>query len=135
MPRFLLCHAPGDGELAARAGAALAAAGHAAAAPPNDGSDASSLEAALADAELCLLLVTRGGSHDPSAGRALAAAERAGVPVMLVWWDEDAPSDFLANGTRPGETVEIFYACFLPVHDRLPALVERLRAFSPSPPP
>lgn len=135
MPRLLLCHAPGDAELAARAGAALAAAGHAAAAAPNDGSDASSLEAALAGAELCLLLVTRGGSRDPSAGRTLAAAERADVPVMLVWWDEDAPSDFLANGTRQRETVEIFYACFLPVHDRLPALVERLRPSPPSTPP
>lgn len=75
----------------------------------------------------CILFVTRTWSGSPEARRALAEARAAGLPIWIAWWDEDAPSDFL--GERRGEGVaEILYLCLLPRPDRLPRLIEGVRA-------
>ncbi len=76
-------------------------------------------------ARLGLVLVTRGWSRGAGPNRAIEAFATAGIRGLLVWWDEDAPSDFLSD--RAAED-EVFYACFLPVGQRPPALVERLHA-------
>ena len=73
------------------------------------------------------MLVTRRWSQRGDLGGALESLKDASESVLLVWWDEDAPSDFLASGGGGRDTLEVFYACFLPVQDRVAALVERLR--------
>jgi len=113
-----------DRELGENVAAALRSAGHrvslggaADAAPP----------AADGGARMHLVLVTRRWSQHGDLGAALASLHGVSETVLLVWWDEDAPSDFLANGGRSSDTLEVFYACFLPVQDRVAALIERLR--------
>jgi hypothetical protein len=127
MSEIVLCCSPADRELGMKAVEALSASGHRLPSPPPDGTDLDVLGAALSAARLCLVLVTRRWSRDETLSRLLNEASRRSVPSLLVWWDEDAPSDFLGNGGRAQETVDVFYACFLPVHDRIAALVERLR--------
>jgi hypothetical protein len=118
-------------ELALEAAAALAAAGLVVAAPDLQPMDAPERErssvAALGSARLCLIVVTREGTRRGEVGRALAAARAAGIRTILAWWDEDAPSDFLAETT--GEEREtIVYSCLLPRPERLPRLVEPIVA-------
>ena len=77
-----------------------------------------------AAAPLALLLVTRAWSAERGLNRAVDALASAGVRTLLVWWDEDVPSDDLSDHVREDE---IFYACFLPRAHRAAALVELLR--------
>jgi hypothetical protein len=75
-------------------------------------------------ARVGLVLVTRRWTATGGLGGLLDLAERTGTRPILVWWDEDAPSDF-AGSRRPDEA--IFYACYLPREERLPALLARVR--------
>ena len=77
-----------------------------------------------ASSPLALLLVTRTWSASGGLNRAVDGLSAAGVRALLVWWDEDAPSDELSDHAREDD---IFYACFLPRAQRAAALVERLR--------
>lgn len=119
---FVRCSAA-DRDLGARVVAALQAAGHDVALPDFvTGSDVAPTSSALG-----VILVTRRWSQGHELAEIVRNLGASSTPALLVWWDEDAPSDFLGNGGRAQETVDVFYACFLPVHDRIPALVERLR--------
>lgn len=76
-------------------------------------------------ARIAAVLVTRMWTATGGLRSVVELAERTGTKILLVWWSEDAPSDFAGN-RRPDEN--IFYACYLPNEERIPALVERLRA-------
>jgi hypothetical protein len=73
---------------------------------------------------LAVLLVTRRWSRSTALNDFVDAAADAGQRVLLAWWHEDAPSDFLSESAAGDE---IFYACFLPRPQRAAGLVERLR--------
>jgi hypothetical protein len=74
---------------------------------------------------LALLLVTRSWSRLGAAHDLVETAERTGGAVLFVWWDEDAPSDFVGE-VHPEE--RFCYACFVPRGERAAAVVERVRA-------
>jgi hypothetical protein len=74
---------------------------------------------------LAVLLVTRNWSRFGDSHELVEAANRAGPETLLVWWDEDAPSDFVGD---PVPQESFLYACFLPRHERAAAVVERVRA-------
>lgn len=76
-------------------------------------------------ARLAVLLVTRNWSRFGDSHELVALANRAGPETLLVWWDEDAPSDFVGD---PVPQESYLYACFLPRHERAAAVVERVRA-------
>ena len=75
----------------------------------------------------CVLFVTRSWSGSPESRRALEEARAAGLPTWIAWWDENAPSDFLGEQRGAG-IAEILYLCLLPRPDRLPRLIEGIRA-------
>lgn len=77
------------------------------------------------DSRLAVLLVTRNWSRFGDSHELVEAANRAGPETLLVWWDEDAPSDFVGD---PVPQESFLYACFLPRHERAAAVVERVRA-------
>jgi len=118
-----------DRELGEQVAATLRAAGHRVERSSTADATASGDPGAPATpaARLHLVLVTRRWSQRGDLGAALESLKGASDSVLLVWWDEDAPSDFLAGGGGARDTLEVFYACFLPVQDRVAALVERLR--------
>jgi len=124
MADLVVHNAEGDRELGAGVADALRAAGHRVESPQ---AAPGALPAAGSVPRLHLVLVTRHWSRGGDLGALLARLREAGEVVLLVWWDEDAPSDFLGNGGRTQETIEVFYACFLPAQDRIQALVQRLR--------
>ena len=74
---------------------------------------------------LAVLLVTRNWSRFGDSHELVEAANRTGPETLLVWWDEDAPSDFVGD---PVPQESFLYACFLPRHERAAAVVERVRA-------
>lgn len=74
---------------------------------------------------LAVLLVTRNWSRFGDSHDLVEAANRTGPETLLVWWDEDAPSDFVGD---PVPQESFLYACFLPRHERAAAVVERVRA-------
>jgi hypothetical protein len=74
-------------------------------------------------ARLAVVLVTRRWTAAGGIGAVMALAERTGTEALLVWWDEDAPSDF-AGSRRPDES--IFYACYLPQGERLRAVADEI---------
>lgn len=76
-------------------------------------------------ARLAVLLVTRNWSRFGASHELVDRANRAGPETLLVWWDEDAPSDFVGE---PVPQESFLYACFLPRHERAAAVVERVRA-------
>lgn len=123
MADLVVHNAEGDRELGAGVADALRAAGHRVESPQA----APAIPAGGSVPRLHLVLVTRRWSRRGDLGALLARLREAGEVVLLVWWDEDAPSDFLGNGGRTQETIEVFYACFLPAQDRIRALVQRLR--------
>jgi hypothetical protein len=75
-------------------------------------------------ARLAVLVVTRAWAGSPGLNDAIDAASTHGLPTLLAWWHEDAPSDALSR--HAGED-EVFYACFLPRPQRIAGLVERVR--------
>lgn len=77
------------------------------------------------DSRLAVLLVTRNWSRFGDSHELVEAANRTGPETLLVWWDEDAPSDFVGD---PVPQESFLYACFLPRHERAAAVVERVRA-------
>lgn len=74
-------------------------------------------------ARLGVVLVTRRWTASGGLGAVLSLAERTGTELLLVWWDEDAPSDFAGN-RRPDEA--IIYACYLPKDERLRAVADEI---------
>jgi hypothetical protein len=74
---------------------------------------------------LTVLLVTRNWSRFGDSHELVEVANRAASETLLVWWDEDAPSDFVGD---PVPQESFLYACFLPRHERAAAVVERVRA-------
>lgn len=80
-------------------------------------------EVDLGGARLAAVLVTRRWTAAGGIGSVMALAESTGTELLLVWWDEDAPSDF-AGSRRPDES--IFYACYLPQGERLGAVTEEI---------
>lgn len=76
-------------------------------------------------ARLAVLLVTRNWSRFGDSHELVEAANRTGPETLLVWWDEDAPSDFVGD---PVPQESYLYACFLPRHERAAAVAERVRA-------
>jgi len=124
MANLVVHRAEADRELGANVAAALRAAGHRVASPE---AERESSHASTEDERRHLVLVTRRWSQRGDLAATLGRIHEAAESTLLVWWDEDAPSDFLGNGRRTDETVEVFYACFLPTQDRIQALVERLR--------
>lgn len=124
MADLVVHSAEGDRELGADVAGGLRAAGHRVASPDPDRGPAAGTETGP---WLHLVLVTRRWSQRGDLGALLTRLRETGEAALLVWWDEDAPSDFLGNGGRTQETIEVFYACFLPAQDRIQALVERLR--------
>jgi hypothetical protein len=124
-----VCYGHRDSELGGAVTGALEAAGIRCT-PPGHGSapDPSRLgvpETDFGGARLGLVLVTRQWTAGGGLRAVLDLADRTGTELVLVWWDEDAPSDF-AGSRRPDES--IFYACYLPREERLPALVAKVRA-------
>ena len=124
-----VCYGPQDTELGASVIAALEAAGLKAT-PPGHGSapEPSQLGVPMVDfggARLGVVLVTRLWTAAGGLRSVISLAERTGTKLVLVWWNEDAPSDF-AGDRRPDEN--IFYACYLPVGERISALVERVKS-------
>jgi hypothetical protein len=77
------------------------------------------------DSRLAVLLVTRNWSRFGDSHELVEAANRTGPETLLVWWDEDAPSDFVGD---PAPQESFLYACFLPRHERAAAVVERVRS-------
>lgn len=123
-----VCYGPKDAELGGQLTKAITEAGLSTTLPGHGAAtDPSRLgvpETDFGGATMGVLLVTRQWTAAGGLGAVLALAERTGTRLLLVWWDEDAPSDF-AGSRRPDES--IFYACFLPRDERIPALVERLK--------
>ena len=124
-----VCYGPHDAELGWSVIAALEAAGLKAT-PPGHGSapEPSQLGVPLVDfggARLGVVLITRMWTAVGGLRSVISLAEKTGTKLVLVWWNEDAPSDF-AGDRRPDEN--IFYACYLPPAERIPALVERLKS-------
>jgi len=124
-----VCYGPKDAELGAQLTKAITEAGLSTTLPGHGAAtDPSRLgvpETDFGGATMGVLLVTRQWTAAGGLGSVLELAERTGTRLLLVWWDEDAPSDF-AGSRRPDES--IFYACFLPRDERIPALVERLKS-------
>jgi len=123
-----VCYGPKDAELGRRLSKAIGEAGLSTTLPGHGAAtDPSRLgvpETDFGGARMGVLLVTRDWTAAGGLSSVLELAERTGTRLLLVWWDEDAPSDF-AGSRRPDES--IFYACFLPRDERIPALVERLK--------
>ena len=124
-----VCYGPHDEELGDRINAALEAAGLSTT-PPGQGRapSPSELGVPLVDfggARLGVVLVTRMWTAVGGLRSVLALAEQTGTRIVLVWWNEDAPSDF-SGDRRPDEN--IFFACYLPAEERIPALVERVKS-------
>jgi hypothetical protein len=123
-----VCYGPEDGALGARVGEVLEEAGFRCTTPGQgmapDPSRLGVPEIDFGGARIGLVLVTRRWTASGGLSSVLALAERTGTRPLLVWWDEDAPSDF-AGDRRPDES--IFYACFLPPYERLQALTEHVR--------
>ncbi len=123
-----VCYGPEDSTLGAHTADAIEKAGfHCTTPGQGPAPDPTRLgvpEIDFGGARIGLVLVTRHWTASGGLSSVLALAERTGTRPLLVWWDEDAPSDF-AGDRRPDET--IFYACFLPTHERLPAVVEHVR--------
>jgi hypothetical protein len=124
-----VCYGPHDKELGADVISALEAAGLKTT-PPGHGSapEPSQLGVPLVDfggARLGVVLVTRMWTAVGGLRSVIGLAERTGTKLVLVWWNEDAPSDF-AGDRRPDEN--IFYACYLPAAERIPAIVERVKS-------
>jgi len=123
-----VCYGPKDSELAASLTAALSDAGLTTTTPGQGSApDPARLgipEIDFGGARLAIVLVTRNWTAAGGLGAVLALAERTGTRPLLVWWDEDAPSDF-AGDRRPDEN--ILYACFLPKGERVAATVARAR--------
>jgi hypothetical protein len=123
-----VCYGPEDGALGARTTEALEAAGYHCTTPGQGAApDPARLgvpELDFGGATIGLVLVTRRWTATGGLSSVLALAEATGTRPLLVWWDEDAPSDF-SGDRRPDES--IFYACFLPAHERLTALVAHVK--------
>jgi hypothetical protein len=123
-----VCYGPKDTELGALVGRELEAGGLRCTLPGQGAApDPSSLGVPTTDfggARIGVVLVTRQWTATGGLGGVMALAERTGSRALLVWWDEDAPSDF-AGDRRPDES--IFYACYLPRQERVPALIAKLR--------
>lgn len=119
-PDVLLRCSPGERELAGEIVAALAGANVSVAAPDLGGASVES-----SAARLCLILVTRAWTSTPGLLAALAEARAAAQPVLLAWWDEDAPSDFLGEPDNHPSSA-ILYLCFLPRPERATRLVARV---------
>ena len=122
-----VCYGPHDAELGERIEEALEAAGKTTT-PPGQGHapEPGQLGVPTVDfggAKLGLVLVTRMWTASGGLRSVIDLAERTGTKLILVWWNEDAPSDFAGN-RRPDE--HIFYACYLPAEERIPALIERV---------
>lgn len=124
-----VCFGPKDAGLGDELSKALADAGLTTTLPGHGAAtDPSRLgvpETDFGGAAMGVLLVTRQWTAAGGLSSVLELAERIGTRLLLAWWDEDAPSDF-SGSRRPDES--IFYACFLPRDERIPALVERLQA-------
>ncbi|HLF55397.1 MAG TPA: hypothetical protein VI942_00990 [Thermoanaerobaculia bacterium] len=124
-----VCYGARDSELGSKVTAALDAAGVRCTVPGQGSApDPSRLgvpETDFGGARIGLVLVTREWTAAGGLRAVMELADRTGTRLVLVWWDEDAPSDF-AGSRRPDES--IFYACYLPHQERIPALVEKVRA-------
>ncbi|MCM2269151.1 MAG: hypothetical protein NDJ75_03545 [Thermoanaerobaculia bacterium] len=123
-----VCYGPEDSALGAEVSAALEAEGLRCTLPgQGPAPDPARLgvpEIDFGGARVGLVLVTRRWTAAGGLRSVWDLAERSGTQPLLVWWDEDAPSDF-AGSRRPDEA--IFYACYLDRAERLPALVARVR--------
>jgi hypothetical protein len=123
-----VCYGPKDAELGSRIGRELEAAGLRCTLPGQGAApEPSSLGVPTTDfggARVGVVLVTRQWTAAGGLRGVMELAERSEASVLLVWWDEDAPSDF-AGDRRPDES--IFYACYLPKDERVPALIAKLR--------
>jgi hypothetical protein len=123
-----VCYGPDDSELGAKVGEALEAAGLKTTTPGQGaGPDPSRLgvpEIDFGGARVGIVLVTRRWTAAGGLRGVMELAEKSGTKLLLVWWDEDAPSDF-SGARRPDES--ILYACFLPKAERISAVVERVR--------
>jgi len=123
-----VCYGPKDSELGSMLGEALAAADFTTTTPGQGSApDPARLgvpELDFGGARLAIVLVTRNWTAAGGLGSVLALAERTETRPLLVWWDEDAPSDFAGN-RRPDEN--ILYACFMEKGERVPAIVARAR--------
>lgn len=124
-----VCYGSHDSELGGRVTAALEEAGiHCTTPGQGRAPDPSRLgvpETDFGGARLGLVLVTRQWTAQGGLRAVLDLADRNATELVLVWWDEDAPSDF-AGTRRPDES--IFYACYLPREERIPALVAKIQA-------
>ena len=124
-----VCYGPNDADLGARISSALESAGLRTTLPGQGAApDPSQLGVPTIDfggARLGLVLVTRMWTAIGGLRSVVTLAEATGTKLVLVWWNEDAPSDFAGN-RRPDE--HIFYACYLPTEERIPALVERVKS-------
>ena len=123
-----VCYGPRDGEIGLAVAEALEAAGMTTA-PPGQGAapEPSHLgvpELDFGGARLGVVLVTRHWTAAGGLRSVLSLAEATGTRLLLVWWDEDAPSDF-AGDRRPDEN--ILFACYLPREERVGAVVERVQ--------
>jgi len=123
-----VCYGPEDGALGAETTAALEAAGLRCTLPgQGPAPDPARLgvpEIDFGGARVAVVLVTRRWTAAGGLSSVWALAERTGTQPLLVWWDEDAPSDF-AGSRRPDES--IFFACYLERAERIPAVVGRVR--------
>jgi len=122
-----VCYGPQDSELGRRLTDALEAKGHSTTLPGQGSApDPSQLGVPKTDfggARIGVVLVTRRWTASGGLRSVMDLADKTGTQPLLVWWDEDAPSDFSGN-RRPDES--IFYACFLPKAERLDAIVAKL---------
>ena len=122
-----VCYGPEDRELGRQLQEALEAEGRRVTLPGQGAApDPARLgvpEVDFGGARLGAVLVTRRWTAGGGIGAVMALAERTGTELLLVWWDEDAPSDF-AGSRRPDEA--IFYACYLPQGERLRAVVAEI---------
>jgi hypothetical protein len=123
-----VCYGPEDGALGAEVSAALEAAGLRCTLPgQGPAPDPARLgvpEIDFGGARVGVVLVTRRWTAGGGLRSVWDLAERTGTQPLLVWWDEDAPSDFAGN-RRPDEA--ILFACYLERGERIPAIVARVR--------
>jgi len=124
-----VCYGPEDSELGGRLTAALENAGITTTLPgQGPAPDPRRLGVPMLDfggARAAVVLVTRRWTAGAGLRGVMELAEKVAARLLLVWWDEDAPSDF-SGDRRPDEA--IFYACYLTQEERIPAVVGRVQA-------
>lgn len=124
---LLLRCSPAERELGLEVARELSRAGFEVTAPDLDLRFVRTLPAAETPPIGCILFVTRSWSGSPQSRHALEEARAEHLPTWIAWWDEDAPSDFLGERRSEG-VVEILYLCLLPRPERIPRLIEGVRA-------